>query len=81
MEAAKLIQDSSAQQTSMDGLRIDYPDHWDLIRASNNEAVIVMRFEAQSEILITQFQSKFETALTIAAEKLNHGKFNSKNDC
>ncbi len=74
-EAAKLLNDPKAKLTTIDGLRVDYSDHWGLIRASNTQPVIVMRFEAQSETLLNQIQKKFEDALSAAARKLGHGEF------
>ena len=76
IEAAKLLQDPDAKLTTIDGLRVDYENRWGLIRASNTQPVIVMRFEAQSEILLGQIQKKFEGALSAAARKLGHGEFN-----
>jgi phosphomannomutase/phosphoglucomutase len=74
-EAAKLLQDPSAKLTSIDGLRVDYPDHWGLIRASNTQPVVVMRFEAQTEEKLNEIQTKFENALAAAAKKCGHGEF------
>ena len=74
-EAAKLLMDPVATLTTIDGLRVDYPDHWGLIRASNTQPVIVMRFEAQTEEKLKQIQGKFENALASAAKKLGHGEF------
>jgi phosphomannomutase/phosphoglucomutase len=79
-EAAKLLQDPDAKLTAIDGLRVDFDNRWGLIRASNTQPVIVMRFEAQSEILLDQIQKKFEAALDAAARKLGHGKFNYENN-
>jgi len=75
-EAARHLQDQNAELLSIDGLRVDYADRWGLIRASNTQPVIVMRFEAQNEILLDQIRKKFEAALSRAAEKLGHEKFN-----
>jgi len=74
-EAAKLLKDPEAKLTTIDGLRVDYEDRWGLIRASNTQPVIVMRFEAQSAALLKEIRSKFEAALQAAAEKLGHEKF------
>jgi phosphomannomutase/phosphoglucomutase len=74
-EAAKQLMDPAATLTTIDGLRVDYPDHWGLIRASNTQPVIVMRFEAQSIEKLEAIQKKFEAALTRAGEKLGHGEF------
>jgi len=74
-EAARLLMDPKATLTTIDGLRVDFPDHWGLIRASNTQPVIVMRFEARTEDKLKEIQGKFEAALTAAAKKLGHGEF------
>ncbi|NDG84980.1 MAG: phosphomannomutase/phosphoglucomutase [Proteobacteria bacterium] len=74
-ESAKLLMDPAATLTTIDGLRVDYPDHWGLIRASNTQPVIVMRFEAQSDRKLNEIKEKFEAALAAAAKKLGHGAF------
>ena len=74
-EAAKLLQDPKAKLTTIDGLRVDYDDRWGLIRASNTQPVIVMRFEAKSDSLLNHIQGQFEAALASAARKLGHGEF------
>ena len=74
-ESAKLLMDPAATLTTIDGLRVDYADHWGLIRASNTQPVIVMRFEAQTQAKLDAIQGKFETALSAAAKKLGHGAF------
>jgi phosphomannomutase/phosphoglucomutase len=74
-ESAKLLMDPAATLTTIDGLRVDYSDHWGLIRASNTQPVIVMRFEAQTEEKLKHIQGKFENALAVAAKKLGHGEF------
>ncbi|MBU6153073.1 MAG: phosphomannomutase/phosphoglucomutase [Bdellovibrionales bacterium] len=74
-EAAKLLMDSRATLTTIDGLRVDFEDHWGLIRASNTQPVIVMRFEAQSEEKLQEIRNKFEGALSAAAKKIGHGPF------
>jgi phosphomannomutase/phosphoglucomutase len=74
-EAAKLLVDSSAKLTTIDGLRVDYEDRWGLIRASNTQPVIVMRFEARDRTLLDGIRTRFENALKQAAEKIGHGPF------
>ncbi len=34
---------------TIDGIRISWPDGWGLLRASNTQAVLVLRFEATTE--------------------------------
>jgi phosphomannomutase/phosphoglucomutase len=74
-EAARLLLDPKATLTTIDGLRVDFEDHWGLIRASNTQPVIVMRFEAQTEAKLNEIRTKFENALNAAAKKLGHGEF------
>jgi phosphomannomutase/phosphoglucomutase len=70
---------NDAKITTIDGLRVDYSNGWGLIRASNTQPVIVMRFEAESESHLKTIQRDFETALSEAALKIGHEKidFNS----
>jgi phosphomannomutase/phosphoglucomutase len=49
--------------TLIDGVRIDFADGWGLIRASNTEPVLSLRFEALSEERLNEIRSIFETAL------------------
>jgi phosphomannomutase/phosphoglucomutase len=74
-EAAKLLHDPEAHLTTIDGLRVDYADRWGLIRASNTQPVIVMRFEARTEALLNGIQKRFEAALQEAARICGHGEF------
>ena len=78
-EASKILQTnagSDAKITTIDGLRVDYSNGWGLIRASNTQPVIVMRFEAESQEFLNKIQGDFEAALTSAAQKIGHEKIN-----
>ncbi len=46
-----------AQISTIDGLRVDWPDGFGLIRASNTTPVLVLRFEGQSEPALQRIQS------------------------
>ena len=81
-EASKILKaktGSDAKITTIDGLRVDFSNGWGLIRASNTQPVIVMRFEAEGLEILNRIQKDFETALTQAAQKIGHEKidFNS----
>ncbi|HTW91691.1 MAG TPA: phosphomannomutase/phosphoglucomutase [bacterium] len=43
----------------IDGARVVFPDGWGLIRASNTQAVLVLRFEARTEERLAQIQKLF----------------------
>jgi phosphomannomutase/phosphoglucomutase len=47
----------------IDGVRVIFPEGWGLLRASNTQPVLVMRFEASSERLLKEYQTEVEHAL------------------
>ena len=47
----------------VDGVRILFPEGWGLLRASNTQPVLVMRFEATSENLLNQYRHEVERIL------------------
>ena len=59
-----------AQLNSIDGLRVDYPTGWGLVRASNTTPMLVLRFEADSEAELRRIQQLFHTQLKAVAPDL-----------
>jgi len=47
----------------VDGVRIIFEDGWALLRASNTQPVLVLRFEAESEARLTEFRKIIEKPL------------------
>lgn len=47
----------------VDGARILFPEGWGLLRASNTQPVLVMRFEAASAELLQRYRAEVEAAL------------------
>ena len=47
----------------IDGMRINFPDGWGLIRASNTQPALVMRFEATTEERVKEIQNLVEKRL------------------
>ncbi len=47
----------------VDGVRVLFAEGWGLVRASNTQPVLVLRFEAASEALLVQYQAEVEAAL------------------
>jgi phosphomannomutase/phosphoglucomutase len=47
----------------VDGVRILFPQGWGLVRASNTQPVLVLRFEASTAELLAQYQQEVESAL------------------
>jgi len=50
----------------VDGVRVLFGEGWGLLRASNTQPVLVMRFEAASEALLARYQAEVEAALAQA---------------
>ena len=47
----------------IDGVRVLFPDGWGLVRASNTQPALVLRFEALSENRLSEIKDLIETAL------------------
>jgi phosphomannomutase/phosphoglucomutase len=54
----------------IDGVRTVFPKGWGLVRASNTQAVIVLRFEADTEEALAAIQGEVRGVLERAIEKL-----------
>ncbi len=52
-----------ARLSTIDGLRVDWPDGWGLVRASNTTPVLVMRFDADSNAAMARIQQAFREQL------------------
>ncbi len=57
--------------TTLDGVRVDYPKGWGLVRASNTTPVLVLRFEADSQEELDRIKELFRAQLYTAAPDLN----------
>lgn len=53
----------------IDGVRILFEDGWGLVRASNTQPVLVLRFEALSQTRLSEIQSLVESVLTEIRER------------
>ncbi len=49
--------------STIDGIRVDYPDGWGLIRASNTTPMLVLRFEAETVEGLQRIRSQFQSNL------------------
>src|SRR6266446_6123597 len=54
------------ETVDVDGVRILFPQGWGLVRASNTQPVLVLRFEASTQELLAQYQKEVESALARA---------------
>lgn len=57
------------ESITIDGIRIKFEDGWALIRASNTQPVLVLRFEAQSEVRLAEIRSFVEGRLNKIIEE------------
>src|SRR2546427_1835049 len=46
--------------STLDGVRITFPDGWGLVRASNTQPVLVLRFEAGSAAALAAYRAEVE---------------------
>lgn len=52
-----------ARLTTIDGLRVDWPDGWGLVRASNTTPVLVLRFDADDDAALERIKDVFREQL------------------
>lgn len=62
---------SDYQYHDIDGVRIEFPDGWGLIRASNTQPALILRFEADSQERLDEIRSLIEEKLQIAMAKIS----------
>ncbi len=55
----------------VDGLRVEYPDGFGLVRASNTTPVITLRFEADTPEAMARIQAEFRAILLNARPDLS----------
>ena len=59
-------------KTDIDGIRVDFGDGWGLVRASNTQPVLVLRFEATTVPRLKEIRKVMEKALKEAAQAIGH---------
>jgi len=57
------------ETVDVDGVRILFPQGWGLVRASNTQPVLVLRFEAATAELLAAYQQEVESAVAAAVTK------------
>ncbi|HYG13247.1 MAG TPA: phosphomannomutase/phosphoglucomutase, partial [Methylophilaceae bacterium] len=55
---------------TIDGLRVEYPDGFGLMRPSNTTPVVVLRFEADNAEALLRIQAKFRSVILAAAPEV-----------
>ncbi|MBX9674978.1 MAG: phosphomannomutase/phosphoglucomutase [Methylotenera sp.] len=59
--------EGAVEVITIDGLRVEYPDGFGLMRPSNTTPVIVLRFEADSDAALKRIQAQFREVIWGAA--------------
>ena len=58
------------QVVDVDGVRVPFEQGWGLVRASNTQPVLVMRFEASSPDLLDKYRNEMESAVADAKRQI-----------
>jgi phosphomannomutase/phosphoglucomutase len=53
----------------VDGVRVLFPHGWGLVRASNTQPVLVMRFEATTPELLEEYRRQIEAVAEAAKQR------------
>lgn len=56
----------------IDGVRVEFGDSWGLVRASNTQPVLVLRFEAPTQARLNEIRGQVEQELKEAAKTIGH---------
>ncbi len=71
-ETKRLLQGAAGSINDIDGVRISFSDGWGLVRASNTQPVLVLRFESTTQAGMSRIRTLVETALAASASTLGH---------
>ena len=69
-EIAKSELGKNNKVVDIDGVRVEYPDGWGLLRASNTQPALVLRFEAQTESRLEEIREMVEKTLKETIERI-----------
>lgn len=70
-QVKKHFQDNGYDVNDIDGMRVTFPDGWGLVRASNTQPVLVMRFEAESEERLQEIKDLVEKEIATVKKELD----------
>ncbi|MCC7339973.1 MAG: phosphomannomutase/phosphoglucomutase [Bryobacterales bacterium] len=70
-EAARMLAERSYQVDETDGVRVRFPNGWGLLRASNTQPVLVMRFEAGTAEDLAEYQATMDDLLAEATVRVS----------
>jgi len=61
--ATEVLRQAGYSIVDIDGVRVTFPDGWGLIRASNTQPLLVLRFEAKTRSRLMEIQQLIESTL------------------
>ncbi len=76
-ETRSLLSSKHERINDIDGVRVDFENGWGLVRASNTQPVLVLRFEATTLEEMNSYRSDVEQALNQAAKNIGHPPINT----
>ena len=68
--ATELLRTAGHDIIDVDGVRVTFADGWGLIRASNTQPLLVLRFEARTEKRLAEIQKLIESTVARAQREL-----------
>jgi phosphomannomutase/phosphoglucomutase len=68
--ATEKLRQAGHSIVDVDGVRVQFPDGWGLIRASNTQPVLVLRFEAKTKERLNEIQRLIEGTLEAVKKEL-----------
>ncbi len=68
--ATELLRTGGHDIIDVDGVRVTFSDGWGLIRASNTQPLLVLRFEARTEKRLSEIQKLIESTVARAQREL-----------
>jgi phosphomannomutase/phosphoglucomutase len=63
IETAQSTLQADYKVITVDGARVQFPEGWGLVRASNTQPAITMRFEAKTKSAIVEYMQLFKDLL------------------
>ncbi|NOK19160.1 phosphomannomutase/phosphoglucomutase [Corallococcus carmarthensis] len=68
--ATEILRDAGHKVVDVDGVRVTFPDGWGLIRASNTQPILVLRYEASTEARVKEIQALIEATVAQAQKEV-----------
>ena len=69
-KAREIFEAEGLKVNEIDGARVEFPDGWGLVRASNTQPVLVFRFEATTPKRLDEIRHKMESAVSHALKQV-----------